>query len=213
MEVRHYYGSDALRQIEVRSFDDKGSLLERWGEDDPEKKVLIEKDTYTRNKEDDLIEEYKGFHLRDNHYIGELLWRGIEKEKGKERWEKIDNNWWTDSFREISYDRDKKWIYEYVIQKNGETFHKKHKTAVLNQRGQTITSITYECRQASGYIMTWTYNDHGHLLKEETEQIRKDGISGSTVKGPYTVQEVGDCHHPLQVSDEQGHKRVYTYRN
>jgi hypothetical protein len=50
----------------------------RYG--DPAKKPLLEKNTYEYDKDSFLKEEYKGFNLNDNHYIGESLWRRIEKD-------------------------------------------------------------------------------------------------------------------------------------
>lgn len=222
VEITNYNGSDGIsakekpfgdfQYIEVYTFDNFGNLSEKCTYSDPARKVLTAKDSYKRDENGNLIETYSGFNLDNNHYIGESLWRMIEKKEGKERWQKIDEeDWWGTSYREIEYINNRKVTKSYVIQKkNGEISNQESVTEVFNERGLKVSEV----KNSSGYpqsTTTWIYNDKGHLLKEEMEQLSTDGTVNKYENGNYIVNEVDSYNNPLQVTDQRGYIKTYKY--
>lgn len=55
------------------------------------------------------------------------------------------------------------------------------------------------------------YNDKGHLLKKEYEQVLTDGTVDTVENITYIVDKEDEHNNPLQVTDNKGHKKVYTY--
>lgn len=71
-----------------------------------------------------------------------------------------------------------------------------------------------EIRITGGYpqnTITWTYNDKGHLLKEETEQLRTDGTVNKVKPTTYTIDKEDENNNPLQVTDDRGWIKTYQY--
>ena len=198
--------------VEIYTFDNNGYLIERRSYNDPTKKALSERDSYSRDKKGNIIETYSGFNL-SNDYISETLWRMLEKDGNKEKWQEIDeNDWWGTSYREIEYLSDKKEIKEYIIQKkSGETSNRIATTETYNKRGQMV-SQTID-REGNSPIDTkiWTYNDNGHLLKIEGEQLRTDGSVNKTENASYTINKEDEYNNPLQVTDNDGNIKIFKY--
>jgi len=220
VEITNYTGPNEITfkskplgdfvETEVYTFDKSGYLSEKCTYTDPARKVLTAKDTYKRDKEGCLTETYSGFNLNDNDYSAESLWRRIEKAGNKEKWQKIDeNDWWGTSYQEIEYSGNKKEIKDYVIQKqNGKTSVMDTITQIFNKRG-LITSEVNSTHPTNTTIKT--YNDKGYLLKEEIDQLMKDGSINKTVTESYTIDKVDEYGNPLQATDERGYVKIYKY--
>lgn len=223
VEITHYSGPDEITfktkplgdfmSTEVYTFDSFGYLSEKCCYADPSKQTLIAKDVYKRDKDGNLIELYSGFNLNDNHYIAETLWRMIEKDGNKERWQKIDeNDWWGTSYKEIQYMDSKKETKAYVIQKkSGETSNQESITEIFNERGLMISETKDTGPNNPKNTTIRTYNDKGQLLKEEMEQLRTDGSVNKVEGTSYTIDKVDEHDNPLQVTDNSGNVKIYRY--
>lgn len=213
IEIAYYF--DNLQEnpwrVEVYSLDNNGLLKERLCYSDLSKKILLEKDSYKRDKDGSLTEEYKGFNLNDNHYIGESLWQRIEKDGNSEKWQQIDDDWWGTSYKEVTYADDKKLIKNYVIKKDsGEEVNVENITQTANDKGQLVSEKVVRGSHPEN-TTTWTYNENGQLVKVELEQVFNDGTSHKTEQDSFTINEVDDKGNPTLVTDAQGYKKTYKY--
>ncbi|WP_163319887.1 hypothetical protein [Dysgonomonas sp. 520] len=221
LQITHYDGSKGTKanpfgkisSVEVYTFNTNGKLLERRSYPNQLKKVLMERDTYKRDKDGRVMEIYKGFNLNDKHYASESTWRRISVNGNKEKWQQIGDDWWGTSYKDVEYSDGKKIIKEYVIQKkNGQESNQAYITETLNDRNQVIRSLKKTSSKTDPINTTiWTYDENGQLLKEELEQLHKDGASNKTETESYTVDKVDNKNNPTQITDSQGRKRVYKY--
>lgn len=211
IEVAHYSGSQGEPwRVEVFNFDNNGNLTERLCYSDLSKNVLLEKDTYKRDESGSLIEEYKGFNLNDNHYIAESTWQKMENEE-VEKWKKIADDWWGTSYKEITYTDGKKLTKNYVIKTdNGEEVNVTNITHTANDKGQLISEKTVTKGNPEN-TRTWTYNENGHLVKIELEQVFDDGRVNNLIEDAYTIDEIDNKNNPLKVTDSQGRIKTYKY--
>ena len=223
VEITYYTGFDKrtvktkpfgnFQRKEVYTFDNAGYLSEKLTYADLAKKTLTAKDTYKRDKNGRAIEIYSGDNLNDSHYIIETLWRMIKKVGNVEQWQKInDNDSWGTSFQRIEYLGNKKETKSYVVQtKDKEVSTQRITTEIFNERG-LVTSETVERGGSHPKNTTIkTYNDKGHLLKDELVQVYNDGSSSKTENASYTIDKVDAHGNPLQVTNDRGDIKIYKY--
>jgi uncharacterized protein HemX len=95
-------------------------------------------------------------------------------------------------------------------EKNGEEVNVINTTQTVNDREQVSSEKTVTANNPEN-TTTWTYNEHGHLLKVEPEQVHADGTVNKAVEATYTIDEVDDKNNPTLTADDRGQKRVYKY--
>ena len=197
--------------VEVYTFDNHGRLSERRVSN-ASKKIVTEKDFYIRNSAGDLIEIYNGFNLNDKKYIGESRWRLIEKKDNKERWQKIDDSWWGTEYREIEYRGNQRGTMRFVIQKeNGKRSNSEFIVETFNERGQVISELTDKGPNFPKITIFKTYNEKGHLLKEDMEHVQSNGTTQNITTEKYTINNEDEHGNPLQVTDDRGTVKIYKY--
>ncbi len=201
-----------LGSVEAYTFDNLGRLLEKRVYSNATKRTLIAKDSYIRNSAGDLIETYSGFNLNDNHYIGETRWRMIEKNGNKERWQEIKDDWWGAKYKDIEYKDNQRRTLSFVIQKkNGERSNLEFVVSTFNNRGQILTELSDTGPNNPKNTTIRTYNDKGHLLKEDYEQVFSDGTINKVENASYTINKEDELGNPLQVTDNDKKIKIYKY--
>jgi hypothetical protein len=84
-------------------------------------------------------------------------------------------------------------------------------TENLNERGQIVSETKDTGFNNPKNTTIRTYNNKGHLLKEEMEQLMADGTINKVEGASYIIDKVDEYDNPLQVTDNQGYIKICKY--